>query len=104
MRAVILACLLLAGCSSMPGLYAELGAGYKLRGSDVVMPWCHTVTLDGGERSCGGDNPTTQIAFGFEFENGGLCEYAHDSHAFDGGQDREFWLEQIRCAKRWGGR
>lgn len=97
----------LAGCSSMPGLYAELGAGVLVDGqsSAVIRPGCHTVTLDGGLRSCGGDNPTAQFNVGYEFpRRRGRCELAHWSHYFDGGRDRELYFLEGRCIRRFGGR
>jgi hypothetical protein len=108
MRLVVLALgLLLTGCASMPGLYAEVGAGFKIEPntSYVMREGCDTVTLDGMTRSCGGDNPTAHFAVGFEFRNGRTrCEYGHFSHYLDGGSDRELHMDEGRCFHRWGGR
>lgn len=97
----------LAGCSSMPGLYAELGAGVVVdaQTSAVIRPECQTVTLNGGLRSCGGDNPSAQFNVGYEFAGRrSRCELAHWSHYFDGGADRELFLLEGRCIRRFGGR
>lgn len=104
-----LACAL-TGCASVPGLYADFGAGYKLDStSELMQPWCHSVKLEDhprgrAEASCGGDNPTAHIALGFEFERGSFCEYKHWSHYFDGGSMRELHSDEIVCSLRLGGR
>lgn len=97
----------LCSCASAPGLYVEVGAGYKIEPntSYVLRETCHEVTAPGvGRRSCGGDNPTAHFNAGWEFNDRYRCEYAHFSHFFDGGSDREVHLDELRCYRRWGGR
>jgi hypothetical protein len=92
-------------CASVPGVYAELGAGVKVNSSRVLEPDCHTVILDGRPRSCGGDNPTGHLSIGYEFSGRrGRCELLHQSHVLDGGADRETYVDQVACFRRWGGR
>lgn len=103
----LLSALFLTGCSSVPGLYTEIGLGIKYAPttSAVLRPECHVVLLDGGYRSCGGDNPTAHFCVGFEFEeHNGRIEGCHQSHYFDGGSDRETHMDQVRYVYRVGGR
>lgn len=109
-RAVfVLACALLSACASVPGLYAELGAGYQLKAKAVAQPECiEAVTnLSPNPRSCGGSNPSAHITLGYEFEHGSSCELWHYSHYFSGwplNEDPELYIYDLQCSKRWGGR
>lgn len=101
--AVVLLAPILAGCASAPGVYFDIGGGVKLNSSPVLRSDCDRVFLDGGLRSCGGPNPTGKLAVGFEFKGGSYCELDHFSHAFNG-NETETYLDQVQCAKRFGGR
>lgn len=101
--------LFLCSCASVPGLYAELGAGYKFDNTSYVLrPECHTVDSDNTNHrntaSCGGDNPTAHFSAGYEINRRYRVEYHHFSHYFDGGSDRETHKDEVRFVVRWGGR
>lgn len=111
---------MLAGCARAPGLYATVEAGMQISGtsSAVLRSECHTAVLydengtrlhEGGYRSCGGDDPAASFSVGWEFEEGGpfrpgYIEYRHDSHYFDGHDNRETHEDHIFVGKKFGGR
>jgi len=73
LRALLLLPLFLCGCQTYP--YAEVGFGYKLESTSVVLiPGCDYVTLSPTHEtreyqtaSCGGQNPTGHLNIGLEF-------------------------------------
>ena len=106
--AILLGCCL-GACSSAPGVYFDIGAGYKLEDgtSAVLRPSCDRATgVTSQPRSCGGRNPTAHIALGFEFRDGSYCELQHWSHYRDNSRNgrTETHKDELMCSKRWGGR